>query len=255
MRFLKKNYYLFLVLPAILISSNSFAKTKTVSTACMLANQADSYVLAVSWQPAFCESKSDKPECKINDPKVYQASHFTLHGLWPNKTECATNYGFCGEQKTQPASFCDYPAVSLSKPVEEKLAVVMPSVAVGSCLERHEWYKHGTCQKESADAYYAQAVAFAQQFNDSGISQFMADNIGKQVSLKSFLAVLNNSLGAGASNHAKLGCKNGMLVDIYLNLPAQLPANAHLKNLLPNAPKAVFDKSCNKGFRIDAIGQ
>jgi hypothetical protein len=87
---------------------------KPAGEACGLANQADGYVFAVSWQPAFCESKPDKAECKIDDPKVYQATHFTLHGLWPNKSSCGTNYGYCGEVKAKPANFCDYPKITLS---------------------------------------------------------------------------------------------------------------------------------------------
>ena len=235
--------------------STTVKKAATSGGACGIPSQADSYVFAVSWQPAFCESKPDKPECRIDDPKVYQASHFTLHGLWPNKTSCGTNYGYCGTVKIQPANFCDYPEVSLSPDVRDKLAVVMPSVVSGSCLERHEWHKHGSCQSGTADQYYAQATALVHQFNDSGLSQFMSEHIGKQVSLEGFRATLDASLGPGASQHAKLGCKNGMLVDIYLSLPAELKPDANLKDLLALAPQAPADNSCKSGFRVDPIGQ
>jgi ribonuclease T2 len=223
--------------------------------ACSITNEADSYVFAVSWQPAFCENKPEKPECRITDPKAYQATHFTLHGLWPNKTSCGTNYGFCGSVKIPPRDFCEYPAVELSKTVYDKLAEVMPSASSGSCLERHEWYKHGTCQSRAADQYYSQAVDLVRQFNDSGISKFMSEHIGQQVSLNEFRTVLNQSLGEGASKHAKLGCKNGLLVDIYLSLPADLKAGSNLKDLLPKAPIAAFDSSCKNGFLVEAIGQ
>jgi ribonuclease T2 len=223
--------------------------------ACGLGGQADSYVFAVSWQPAFCESKPDKPECSIADPQVYQATHFTLHGLWPNKNACGTNYGFCGEVKVKPAEFCDYPAVGLSPEVRSQLAIVMPSVASGSCLERHEWHKHGTCQSGTPDQYYALATRLVREFNDSGIAAFMAKHIGQQVGLQAFQDALDKGLGEGASRHAKLGCKDGLLVDIYMNLPAELKPDASLKELLAQSAPAPADNTCKSGFRVDPIGQ
>jgi len=227
-----------------------------VGAACGVPDQADGYVFAVSWQPAFCESKPDKKECQISDGKVYQATHFTLHGLWPNKTSCGINYGYCGTVKQKPTDFCDYPSVTLSPEVRDKLAVVMPSIGSGSCLERHEWHKHGTCQDGSADQYYAEATELVHQFNDSGISQFISERIGQQVSLEEFRAAFDADLGPNASKRAKIGCdQNGLLVDIYLNLPAVLKPGASLKELLAQASEAPADNSCKNGFRVDQIGQ
>jgi ribonuclease T2 len=83
----------------------------------------------------------------------------------------------------------------------------------------------------------------------------MKNHINQQVSLEEFRAVLDSSLGNGASSHAKLGCKDGLLVDIYINLPAEIKPDANLKELISKAPPAPADKSCQKGFRIDHIGQ
>jgi len=41
------------------------------------------YVFALSWQPAFCETKSSKTECRAQNPNEFDATNFTLHGLWP----------------------------------------------------------------------------------------------------------------------------------------------------------------------------
>ena len=241
---------------ASLANAASAAKTGgAAGAACGLSGQADSYVFAVSWQPAFCESKPDKPECSITDPKVYQATHFTLHGLLANKNACGTNYGFCGEVKVKPAEFCAYPAVGLSPEVRSQLAVVMPSVGSGSCLERHEWHKHGTCQSGTPDQYYALATRLVHEFNDSGVAKFMAGRIGQQVSLQEFRDTLDQSLGKGASQRAKLGCKDGLLVDIYMNLPAELKPDSSLKDLLAQSAPAPADNTCNSGFRVDPIGQ
>ena len=40
-------------------------------------------LLAVSWQPAFCEQRPKKPECASQTANRYDATHFSLHGLWP----------------------------------------------------------------------------------------------------------------------------------------------------------------------------
>ncbi|KAA3596891.1 MAG: hypothetical protein D8M57_07125 [Candidatus Scalindua sp. AMX11] len=41
------------------------------------------YLLALIWQPAFCETHQRKAECKKNrSGDRFDADHFTLHGLW-----------------------------------------------------------------------------------------------------------------------------------------------------------------------------
>ncbi len=135
----------------------------------------DSYVLALSWQPSFCETHRNKPECQINDKKSYQARNFTLHGLWPNKRECGIKYEFCSEVRSKPGDFCDYPVLTLFTEIRSNLKQVMPSAAVGSCLQRHEWFKHGTCQtKWSIDEYFDVAIDLTKKFNESGMGYFMS---------------------------------------------------------------------------------
>ena len=177
--------------------------------------------------------------------------------MWPNKTSCGTHYGFCGavKEKAKTDSFCVYPEVALSPEVKAKLAEVMPSVGAGSCLERHEWHKHGSCQSGSADEYYALATSLVHQFNDSGVSKFISGRLNQHVSLEEFRAAMDADLGPGASKHAKIGCKDGLLVDIYLSLPAALKPDAKLKDLLAQAPEAPADNTCNAGFLVDPIGQ
>ncbi len=222
---------------------------------CDIAGQSDSHVLALSWQPAFCEFRPDKPECRITDLSAYQARNFTLHGLWPNKKSCGTRYGFCGEVKKQEHDFCDYPEVRLATAARDTLAQVMPSVAAGSCLERHEWHKHGTCQTEwSDDQYFELASDLTRQFNESGMAYFVNRRIGREVRTEDFLSRLAAVLGAAARERVKLGCKDGLLVDVQISLPAALEAGADLEILIAQAaPKD--GSSCGETFRVDAIGQ
>lgn len=223
---------------------------------CQTAGQADSYVFAVSWQPAFCESHQNKPECKelVEQPDAYAAGNFTLHGLWPNKSSCGTNYGFCGQQKKIGGSFCSYPRVPMSESTLQALGKVMPAAAAGSCLQRHEWFKHGTCQtKMDADQYWDLAIDLVGQFNTKGMSAFMQENIGRTVAAADFYRVVDTSLGQDAHKRMKLGCRSGNLVDIYMQLPKEVTGGRTLGQLLAEAPTG-FSSSCGESFKVDAVG-
>jgi ribonuclease T2 len=222
---------------------------------CHTAGLEDSYVFAISWQPAFCEEHQDKPECSVSDPQSYQAGNFTLHGLWPNKKSCGTGYGLCGKYKAEKRPFCDYDPVPLQAETLEKLGKVMPSAAHGSCLQLHEWYKHGTCQTEwDADGYFAIAMRLLEEFNTSGIATFMTQNIGKSVTTSSFFEKVDDALGKDASRRLQISCSRGMLVDVYIHLPANLPEDATLAKLINQAEPA-FNNKCGTSFQVDAIGQ
>lgn len=222
---------------------------------CNTAGQEDSYVFAVSWQPAFCESHQDKPECGVDDPSVYQANNFTLHGLWPNKSACGTGYGFCGQPDRPTRPFCNYPPVPMQAETLDALGRVMPSAAHHSCLQRHEWYKHGTCQTEfDADGYFKTAMRLLEEFNNGGMAEFMQQNIGRTVDTQSFFDAMDQAFHGGAHQRLQISCKDGKLVDVYINLPADLPNDASLASLLRQAePK--HRNACGQRFEVDAIGQ
>ncbi len=214
----------------------------------------DSYVLALSWQPAFCETHRRKPECRIEDKKSYQARNFTLHGLWPNKRECGKQYGYCGEVSGRPGDFCDYPVLSLFTEVRTELERVMPSAAAGSCLQRHEWFKHGTCQTDwSMDEYYETAVDLTRQFNESGIAYFISRNIGKRVSEAEFKEKVDCALGSGAHARIELKCKGGNLVDVYIRLPGTINKGDGLGESMGRAG-GEFKSNCGGQFSVDPIG-
>jgi ribonuclease T2 len=236
------------------IGDGERAATTTRSTMCNTAGLRDSFKLALSWQPAFCEGRPSKPECRIDRPSTYQARNFTLHGLWPNKKECGTDYNFCGEIRSKPGEFCDYPALELFTAVRDDLERVMPSAAAGSCLQRHEWFKHGTCQTEwSVDEYYIRAIDMTRQFNESGVAYFMARNIGQVVSEEAFFQRVDCALGMGSHQRLQLKCKNGNLVDVYINLPADIGAEEDLGEIIARAEPS-FRSDCGGQFRVDPIG-
>jgi ribonuclease T2 len=224
-------------------------------TTCKTAGLADSYVFALSWQPAFCESHRDKPECSVSDPSAFQAGNFTLHGLWPNKKSCGTNYGFCGKYKKEVSPFCNYDPVPMQAATLQELGEVMPSAAHGSCLQRHEWFKHGTCQKQwDADGYYHTAIHLVKEFNRGGMAAFMQANIGKTVTAQSFFDAMDKAFSDESHLRLQISCSGGKLVDVYISLPVQLPAETSLKELIRQG-EPNFKNTCGPSFEVDAIGQ
>ncbi|QRN96378.1 hypothetical protein JRI60_46465 [Archangium violaceum] len=219
---------------------------------CSTAGLQDSFKLALSWQPAFCESHRSKKECAVNFPATFQsAGNFTLHGLWPNRESCGINYGNC-EHRRKPREFCDYPDLGLNPEVAKQLSQVMPGTA--SCLERHEWFKHGTCQVDwDMDQYYEVAMDLVRQFNGAGISKYMAANMGKQVSMEDFLQQVDNGLGPEARDRLQLSCSGGKLTDVLISLPAQIEPGASLGEMVRRAPPD-FRSKCPSRFTIDAVG-
>lgn len=221
---------------------------------CQTAGLANSYVFALSWQPAYCERHKNKPECSVTDPRSYQANNFTLHGLWPNKDSCGTKYGFCGKYKSGQRSFCRYDPVPMNNATLEALAKVMPSASHGTCLQRHEWYKHGTCQQEwDADAYYETAIRLLKEFNETGISAFMANNIGKTVTTRSFFEAVDAAFGEGSHQRMQISCRDGKLVDVLIHLPSDLPKCISLGTLIQRA-EPNFRNRCGTSFEVDPIG-
>ncbi len=224
---------------------------------CNQPNQEDSFVLALSWQPAFCKTAagSRKPECQNGTPGI-PSNRFTLHGLWPNRSTCGTHYGYCGSVCNAPKKngatwMCQYPAVPAGRETMEQLATVMPSVVHGSCLERHEWFKHGTCSGMNADDYLSLAARLTHLFNDAGIAEFMAKSSGRQVSERDFLKVVDRGLGQGASRKIKLSCQGNNLVDVQILLPPDLSNVTSLKDEIARV-KPGFSSNCKGKFTVVA---
>jgi ribonuclease T2 len=227
---------------------------------CQMPGHQTTQVLALSWQPAFCETHRYMAECKIKDAKAYQASHFTLHGLWPNWEKCQPHYQFCDAKVSQKAKTkCGYPPIRLSRKVRHQLGVVMPSLVSGTCLQRHEWWKHGTCSGWNADTYFTVSTRLTKEFNEAGIAAFMKDNLGKRVRKKTFLSLIDRNFGAKARQLVKLSCnkRSGNLTEIQILLPAKIAENDSLASLIKKQragnQSMKYSGNCPAYFRIDPI--
>ncbi len=238
------------------VSIQQTASTSDVTrtTLCSTPGLADSFKLALSWHPAFCETKPGKPECKADDDRLYRARNFTLHGLWPNKKVCGIRYGFCGEVRRMMKPFCRYPKLALSEQTRMRLNSVMPSAAEGSCLQRHEWFKHGVCETGwDVNRYYDISIRLTREFNESGIAQWMRANVGRLVTTGDFFSQVDKALGSGAHKRLQLKCSKENLVDVYINLPLALDQTQPLAQLVRQADEAPGN-GCGSRFYIDRIG-
>jgi ribonuclease T2 len=91
----------------------------------------DSYLLALSWSPTWCDGNPEAEQCR---PRRFG---FVVHGLWPQYQA-----GGWPERCAAPSK--------LPEPVVKDMLPVMPS----RTLIEHEWKKHGTCDGRSAAEYF-----------------------------------------------------------------------------------------------------
>ena len=220
-------------------------EAKTLKHCNPLPGNADSYVLALSWEPAFCETygyDAGKRECYTLDENSFEQQNLMLHGLWPNQNSCGHHYGFCNGKK--PQRHCSYQPLGLNSQIAKALSKYMPSYNSGSCLERHEWNKHGSCQLENVNSYFGRAIDLAKEMNRTAFVNLIREYHGAKVSLQQLQQAIDTSFGEGSYNKIYLGCNQGKLTDIYVTLPSELSNEDSLFELLQKAPDKKGKNAC-----------
>jgi ribonuclease T2 len=204
------------------------------------------YLLALSWQPSFCETHQGKSECKTLTSARFDANHLALHGLWPQPR----NNAYCGvsvkDKSIDRRKRWDLlKPLKLSADVAKELASVMPGYA--SNLQRHEWIKHGTCYGKNENAYYADALALTHEINVSSISALFRDNIGKKITSKQIRQRFDQTFGVGSGKKVNLRCdRKGNIAELWINLKGDIQGDLSLRTMLG---KAVNTKSrCQAGI-------
>lgn len=214
-----------------------------------------SYVLAISWQPAFCEGNSRKRECRSQTNRRFDASHFTLHGLWPQP---GTNI-YCGvSQKERQASsggdWQDIAPLRLQLKTRAALEEAMPGSQ--SHLDRHEWIKHGTCYPgRDPEAYFGDSLRLLEAVNASPVRQLMAENIGREVSAEEIRARFDEAFGEGAGERVRLACRDDgprrLIAELTIGLKGDIPGGTPISDLiLASSPT---DPGCPGGI-VDPVG-
>ncbi len=183
----------------------------------------DYLLLAASWQPGFCKAHTDKPEC-AKLAGTHAATNLILHGLWPNNYD-GNHPFYCGVSQTQinldnPNTWCQMANYGASSSTLGNLAYNMPGTQ--SCLDKHEWYKHGSCDGQSADAYWNQAITLVSRLDSSSFNNYLRNNAGNKLSRSQLLSAFSSSFGSGTTAAAALQCTkvNGVsyLTEVWINL-------------------------------------
>lgn len=214
--------------------------------------RAASYVLAISWQPAFCEGSPRKRECRSQNPQRFDASHFTLHGLWPQP---GTNvYCGVGEAERRAATqgrWGDLPRLTLTPATQSAVERAMPGSQ--SFLDRYEWVKHGTCYPvREAEAYYRDSFRLLDAINASPVRDLLARNIGRQIRTSEIRARFDEAFGTGAGERVRVACRDDgsrrLIVELTIGLRGDIPGGTPLPDLIrasgptgPGCPGGVVD--------------
>ncbi len=208
------------------------------------------HVLAISWEPAFCEEKGEKAECQKETEQSFDATHFSLHGLWPQpigKYYCGVDRALITADKRN--RWWDLPAPDLSAATHDRLSAVMPGVLSG--LERHEWIKHGTCFGADANTYFNREADLAEQINASAPRELFAGKIGQSVSLDDIRAAFDKAFGAGAGARVVVHCQGGgaerEVSELIIYLAGDVNGTAPLSDLV-HAAAPPDDANCPSGL-------
>lgn len=159
----------------------------------------DMYILAQSWQPAFCFGKEQQyPGCRA--PQSFWRSHLTLHGLWPELSGSA------------PPSFCSGEAFDADK-IERELGIdtlhqYWPDVKFSEASPqyadfwKHEWTRHGTCSGLKQIDYFTHAINLERNETLAPTPQLVQDNVGGQVDVEKLRAAFGDAALKCQCSHA-----------------------------------------------------
>ncbi len=241
------------------VDSASFDNAEMKPTTSLTSStESSENVLALSWQPAFCESKPNKAECKaLNKGRLpITEQQLSIHGLWAQPRSNV----YCGVPKSIQALDKDrrwdqLPELELSDNVKEDLGIAMPGTA--SLLERHEWIKHGTCHRGvgGAEEYYADTLAVTQRINDSVVAEFLASQVGELVSTQTIRDKFDEAFGAKTGERVQFHCGSDqgrvLLQELTIHLSGTIDEDANIGALM-RAAKSV-SLGCPEGV-IDPAG-
>ena len=211
------------------------------------------YVLAVSWQPGFCETRPTRKECSDQTAERFDATHFSLHGLWPLKKS------YCGVEadlkaRDRKGDWLDLPKLAMANDTAARLLVAMPGVKSG--LDRHQWLRSGTCQTANAEDYFTLQLRLLDELNRSAVRALFSDQIGKELDEKQIKQAFDQSFGSGAGERVRMRCQsvNGrsVITGLTIGLSGDLSGKTGLADLIQAAGSTEF--KCAKGI-ADAAGR
>lgn len=219
---------------------------------CSSFDKHDSYVLAVSWQPGFCEHyryRGIKPECDALNSGELAIEHLTLHGLWPNRKECGTRYGSCLGPGNNARPF------QLSEETVSRIAPWMPNFYYETAFGKYEWDKHGSCQALDPDAYFDVAVRAVRQLDATEVGNQIRQHIGRRMLVATFFDRVRQAHGANVANNIQLVCTSGSyLQEIRVRLPRQFVVDQGLDKLIGGTGYNTRTDGCASEVHVERSG-
>jgi len=222
------------------------------------ASESEDNLLALTWQPAFCEYRPNKPECiRLNAGQLpVAARQLSLHGLWPQPK----GNDYCGVLAADRAldengDWADLPDPGVDAATEAELKTAMPGTA--SFLHRHEWVKHGTCYRAAGggDEYFDDALRLMEEINRSAVGAFLADRVGREVATRDIREKFDAAFGPGTGERVAFTCrKDGerlLIREVRIGLRGVIATDAALGDLIRAA--AAVPIGCGRGI-VDPAG-
>jgi ribonuclease T2 len=213
------------------------------------------HVLAVSWQPAFCETRPRLPECRSQTADRFDATNFALHGLWPQPRSQA----YCGVDERTVAQdkrrrWRDLPWERLDDDLWSRLRQAMPGTRSG--LHKHEWIKHGTCYDGAgAVEYFEDSLKLLEALNRSEVRDLFAGNIGRELNGDEIRAAFDRSFGPGAGDRVRISCKNDgarrLIVELTIGVSGRIEPDSYVAAHILAADAT--DPGCPGGV-VDPVG-
>jgi ribonuclease T2 len=210
------------------------------------------YILAVSWQPGFCEMRPKRKECAGQTAERHDATHFSLHGLWPMKKS------YCGvaadiRARDKKGNWLELPQLAMAEETAAKLLIAMPGTQSG--LDRHQWLRSGTCQGGTAQDYFAVQLRLLDELNGSAVRSLFAERLGREVTEGEVKQAFDASFGKGAGDRVRMRCQKAgsrsVITGLTIGLSGNVSASAGLSPLILAAGETDF--KCGSGI-VDAAG-
>ena len=129
----------------------------------------------------------------------------------------------------------------------------MPGARSG--LDRHEWYKHGTCTGLSPDAYFSRSIDLLEALNGSEVAMLFAAHIGRYLSESAIREAFVSAFGENADRRVKMKCESDgereLISELTIGLSAAYAKEVALGPLIQGAGGTSF--GCRGGI-VDPAG-
>lgn len=211
---------------------------------------AGAFVLAASWQQAFCEIRPSRIECRDDRPQSPEQDRFSLHGLWPepsDKVYCGVTGWERGFSERGP--WRKLPVLKLTDETRTRLGRSMPGIL--SDLHRHQWTKHGTCYGTDEETYFRHSLLLLDRLNASPVRELFAAHVGRHLSSRQIRQTFDRTFGRGAGERVRVQCEDGMIMELQISLAGRIGEDVSLAELMRAAKRRSV--GC-RGGRVDAAG-